>query len=87
MSNESENTNSEAHKAGKLAELKGMLGEVGRALTDEVGIAQAAISDKAFCLAGATRRCVAKNPWAMVGIAAAVAVLVGSLLARRGKAD
>lgn len=71
-------------------ELKGMAGNADRQL-DDVGhsVAQGlsatrqAISEKACSAANVTHDYVRANPWKIVGVAAAVGVLVGSMLRRR----
>lgn len=71
-------------------ELKGMLGdanrrlhEAGHAVAEEVVTTRDAMVRQALCASGSTDRYVHRNPWTIVGLAAAAGLLVGALLGRR----
>ncbi len=71
-------------------DLKGMAGnaerlldDVGHSVADSFSATGQAISEQACRAATVTHDYVRTNPWKIVGVAAAVGVLVGSMLRRR----
>lgn len=81
---------SENTKEKLVRDLKGMAGktdrlldDVGHSVADSLSATRQAISQKACSAANVTHDYVRTNPWKIVGAAAVVGVLVGSMLRRR----
>lgn len=71
-------------------EFKGMIGnankllhEAGHAVSDEIAGTGTAVARQARCVGTATDSYVHKNPWAIVGFAAAAGLIIGTVLSRR----
>lgn len=80
----------ENSKAKLTRDLQGMAGkserlldDVGHSLADSLSATGQAISEKACSVANVTHDYVRANPWKIVGVAAAVGVVLGSMLRRR----
>lgn len=80
----------ESTRDALIADIKGIAGKAesmarnaGQTVSNEFSSTRQAISDKACSAVNATDDYVRSNPWAIVGVAAAVGVLIGTLISRR----
>lgn len=68
---------------GMAGKSERLLDDVGHSLAGSLSATGQAISEKACSVASVTDGYVRANPWKIVGVAAAVGVVVGSMLRRR----
>lgn len=80
----------EGRKETLVNEFKGMVGnanrllhEAGHSVSEEIADTGNAVARQARCVGGATQEYVHKNPWAIVGFAAAAGLIIGTVLSRR----
>lgn len=80
----------ESTKDALVRDIKGIVGkadhmlkDAGQTVSDEFSATRHAISEKASGAANATQEYVHSNPWKLVGIAAALGVVIGALISRR----
>ena len=78
------------HKETLVKDVKEMVGDADQLLRDasrstaaQLEAARLALIEQARGLSGSTREYVRTNPWQMVGLAAAVGLVIGALLGRR----
>ncbi|MFZ2269250.1 MAG: hypothetical protein WAV95_16865 [Azonexus sp.] len=80
----------EGRKETLINEFKGMVGnaskllhEAGHTVSEEIAGTRTAVASGARCVSNATDQYVHKNPWAIVGFAAAAGLIIGAVLSRR----